>query len=347
MIGPSLSKKQVNRAGETLRTSDDPNELVQAERVLSVFRARYVSPLDRFQKILRRRVSKIDDGAIVSQRLKRTPSIKSKLIRSNGKMKLARMQDIGGLRAIVKDILLVRELEDSFIHNQANRFTHVLKNRKDYINDPKGSGYRGIHLVYECQGSTDSASNGILLEIQIRTKIQHSWATAVETVGTFLNQSIKSSEGDAEWNEYFSLASCAFALLESSPVVKDYDHLTRNEIYREFVRKSDLLQVKKTLLAFSTAVEVIGGKEEHKGNYHLLILNYDTRMIKIRSFGRRSLAEANAEYFEWEQKAAINKSLQVVLVSIESIDSLRLAYPSYFLDAREFISLIEKIEELI
>lgn len=347
MIGPILSKKQINKAGESLRVSLDQTELEEAERILSVFRARYVSPLDRFQKILRRRVSKVDSDAIVSQRLKRTPSIRSKLKRSEGRMKLARMQDIGGLRAVVKDILLVRQLEDSFVNNQANRFTHVLKNRKDYINEPKSSGYRGIHLVYECQGSSDDSSNGILLEIQIRTKIQHSWATAVETVGTFLNQSIKSSEGDAEWNEYFSLASCAFALLEDSPVVSEYNHLAKSEIFREFIKKSDFLQVKKTLLAYSTAVEVIGGKEKHKGNYHLLILNYDTRMIKIRSFGRRSLADANKEYFEWEQQAAKDKNLQVVLVSIESIDSLRLAYPSYFLDAREFISLIEKIESLI
>jgi len=41
-----------------------------------------------------------------------------------------------------------------------------------------------------------------LIEIQIRSKLQHIWATAVETVGFFTGQAIKSNEGEKEWNDF-------------------------------------------------------------------------------------------------------------------------------------------------
>ena len=36
------------------------------------------------------------------------------------------------------------------------------------------------------------------IEMQIRTKLQHIWATAVETMGTFLGQALKSRQGDQQ-----------------------------------------------------------------------------------------------------------------------------------------------------
>lgn len=44
--------------------------------------------------------------------------------------------------------------------------------------------------------------------------MQHAWATAVETLGFFKKQSLKSSSGDAKWLVFFQLASAAFARVE-------------------------------------------------------------------------------------------------------------------------------------
>ncbi len=39
--------------------------------------------------------------------------------------------------------------------------------------------------------------------MQIRTAVQHSWATAVEVVGAFTAQSLKSSQGNEKWLDFF------------------------------------------------------------------------------------------------------------------------------------------------
>lgn len=52
------------------------------------------------------------------------------------------MQDIAGVRVILNDLKELRLLESKL---RSHNFKHELKNDKDYINNPKESGYRGIH----------------------------------------------------------------------------------------------------------------------------------------------------------------------------------------------------------
>src|SRR5436189_6212680 len=114
-VESQFSKNQVNRAGEILAApkafSADDQEW--ASRVLANWRACHGYPINTFQATLRQKLKVIDNQAIVAQRLKRAPSIILKLQRFEG-MKLARMQDIGGLRAVVNSIPKVRKLETAY-----------------------------------------------------------------------------------------------------------------------------------------------------------------------------------------------------------------------------------------
>lgn len=339
-----FSKGEINRAGDILRDNEPEKYSIEqflwALDVLNNLREMYVHPLNAFQTTLRRKMKVADREALASQRLKRIPSIIGKLKRSP-KMQLARMQDLGGLRAVVGTIEGVRELEQSYLNNSYNRFKHVLTSQKDYINDPKASGYRGIHLVYKYQGATNPHHNGLLLEIQIRTKMQHAWATAVETMGTFIGQSIKSSEADEAWTEYFSLVGSAFAHMEGCNPVPQYAHLSKLETFKLVDDMTDKLAVVDRLLAFRVAVEDI---TKNGGSYHLLVLDTASQNVQIKSFGIRRIGEATAEYLEWEKKAEGNQYMQVVLVSTENVSNLKAAYPSYFLDAEEFVRIIRHIK---
>ncbi|MDE2888527.1 MAG: RelA/SpoT domain-containing protein [Gemmatimonadota bacterium] len=60
-------------------------------------------------------------------------------------MKLSRMQDIGGLRAVLKNLKKVSALVEQY---RSTRFQHELVSYDDYITKPKSSGYRSVHLVY-------------------------------------------------------------------------------------------------------------------------------------------------------------------------------------------------------
>jgi hypothetical protein len=64
--------------------------------------------------------------------------------------------------------------------------------------------------------------DGQRIEIQIRSKLQHLWATAVETAQIFTGQALKSKvkNASADWLRFFALTSSAFALREETPTVE-------------------------------------------------------------------------------------------------------------------------------
>ena len=197
---PKYSRKFISRIGDILVSDEStPEERENAIQTLGEWRTLHLQPLNTFQTTLRKYVRSIDSQGIVAQRLKRTPTIIDKLHRYKD-MELGRMHDIGGLRAIVKSIQAVRELEEKYRRAKSK---HVLKRKYDCIAEPKESGYRGIHLVYENQSPQNPDIDGLLIEIQLRSQLQHLWATAVETVGFFYQEALKSSQGNAVYPNFF------------------------------------------------------------------------------------------------------------------------------------------------
>lgn len=339
---PHFSRKQVSRAGATLLDANASSEEKSAALdLLSHWRSCHAYPINTFQATLRARLKSICSAALVAQRLKRTPSIIKKLQLNPG-MQMARMQDIGGLRAVVDNLSQVRKLAD--LYTQA-KLTHELVDSDDYIATPKSSGYRSIHIIYRYKNPTNPAYDGLCLELQIRTKLQHAWATAVETIGTFLNQALKSSEGPEEWLEYFKLAGAAFAIYEKCPVPAQFEGRTQQEVYSELLAETDRLEVRRKLNAFAIATNTIETKRA-QGNYHLVVLNAETKNVEIKSFGKKRLEEANQAYSDAEVQSEFDPSIQAVLVATDSIEALKRAYPNYFLDTRAFVNAISRIQRI-
>lgn len=328
-----FSKKEVNRAGVHL-LSQDSTQHDYSKNVLDSWRACHIQPLDKFHASFISEVEKIDPNSLVSQRLKRTPSILSKLTR-NPKMMLSRMQDIGGIRVVVKNMQKVREVE-GLCKGGIDDFT-VVKGGKDYINYPKTSGYRSVHQIF-------LSPDGFSIELQIRTQLQHAWATAVETMGTFLNHSLKSSEGPEKWLDFFALASSAFAIIESTPRIPQFNNLTDQETFEALLRQERELDVIKKLSGFRVVARHI--KDDNgNGHYHLITLDLDKRRASVKSYELKDIDVANADYSLKEAEAHAGKNIQVVLVTSESIKTLKKAYPSYFLDAELFSKQFENVKK--
>lgn len=238
---PKYSKNQVSKAGLTivdfnldLEDPKDLDQLLKAFEVISNWRLCHGYIINTFQANLRKKVKPIDDIAIVAQRLKRMTSIVRKLRRYKN-IKLSTMQDIGGLRAVVSTLKKVRNVQQDFT---SSRFHHELVTCTDYISSPKASGYRSVHLVYRFKSPVRPQYNSLLIEIQIRTRIQHAFATAVETMDTFLNTSLKSSEGPTEWLNFFSLIGSAFAHLEDTPPIPGYENMTKKATFKAVRQKA-------------------------------------------------------------------------------------------------------------
>lgn len=337
---PEYTKAEVNRAGEILsgRRVGTDDERIRAWIVLANYRACHAYPINTFQALLRLRLKEVDLSALVAQRLKRSASIIAKLQRFDG-MNLARMQDIGGLRAVVGSLSRVRRLELDY---RRSRFKHELISEKDYILEPKPDGYRSIHLIYRYRSPTAPEYDGLSIELQLRTKLQHAWATAVETMGTFLGQALKSGQGERNWREFFSAASAAIAIVEKSPPVPGYEELSSKEVFGKVAAEEAKLHVLDKLDGFAIAANRIH-KLSGQGAYHLVVLDSQSRTVSIRPFSLARLDEANEAYATIEARAAAGDSVEAVLVSAGPIDALRKAYPNYFLDTRAFVNRIRKV----
>lgn len=330
-----FSKSKVRKAGKVL-SSQEPSfdDFLEAYEILSNWRSAHAYPMNTIQIFLRQQAKRIEKEAIVVQRLKRTPSIIGKLFREP-KMDLDRMQDIAGCRAVLSTIDKTKRLERRILESRTRNTFH---SKKDYIQSPKNSGYRGIHLIYKYNGTKEDFNN-LFVEIQLRSKVQHSWATAVEVVDTFTNQALKSNQGQEVWADFFRFASTEFALLEKHPINNNLAGLdTKNELKRLL----NDLQVIPKLKAFSVTTHHLTKIPNNKNEYHILILNTKDASIALLTFPLSELQQATEKYSELEVESKDDPTKNVVLVSSQSIRELRKAYPNYFADTREFISNIEK-----
>jgi len=324
---PEFSVPQVNQAGKNLTcNAQDDGSLA----ILNNWRSAHAYPTQAFYVSLSRMAKSLDREALVAQRIKRLPSILAKLSDKN-KMKLSQMQDIGGCRAVLADIKQVRQLQ-AIIQN--SKWRHQCLGPKDYIIEPKSSGYRGVHLKYKFKGDGEKlAYTGLKIEIQLRTKLQHQWATAVEAADTFTRQAIKASKGDANWRRFFTLMSSVYANYENAPLVPDTPETLR-ELAQELVAIDHQHHIVSTLTGIATVIT--DGVQVVKAAYYLIELDPVAMVASIHGFQANSSQEAHRAYANAEMKAS-GTSGQVVLVSVKTIDSLRKAYPNYFLDITLFL----------
>lgn len=338
----SYSKSEIDRAGRILRESKPGSKRYQAAlAMVNDWRTSHAYPMNTFNATLRLKVKRYKD-ALVAQRLKRLPTIVNKLSRQPG-MNLSRMQDIGGVRAVVNSIRQVEELQRQYLDQK--RFTHDIIKVDDYIVSPKSDGYRGVHLVFKynntlARNGLAEKFKGLSIEVQLRTKLQHTWATAVETVGTFRGESYKTDEGAADWLEFFSYVSSAFAMVEKQPVVEAHKNMNPIEIVRAVEQLENKLGVLNQIKGLAIAADAIHSRNMG-GFYNLITLNKSEQSVMILSFSKDEVSAANAEYVRRE---SLNDPTQDhVLVSAGDLRKLKLAYPNYFLDVSDFVQKVNII----
>jgi putative GTP pyrophosphokinase len=206
-FGPS--KGAVDRAGVALRAWWDGCEKEKGNPLpadptdlLFAFRAEFQNPMKKVTVGLRQFVVRECDPDVpvtVGQRLKRAPQIVEKLSR-HPRMKLSRMQDIGGCRAILQGG-----------HDEVRRVAvriernWTIKHQKHYtLAEPAPSGYRALHIVVE--------RDGRLIEIQLRTPREHDWAEAIERTDKRLGLDLKSGRGPRVLLDYFRRAADGLAM---------------------------------------------------------------------------------------------------------------------------------------
>ena len=323
---PGGSRERVNRAGDRVRSrAANADDMA----VIDTWRAAHRPVLNTFQAILRMRTrsSKI----VVAQRHKRKNTIIDKLDRFP-KMRLSRMDDVAGCRLIFPSI---RELYSFRSKLHSANFNHKIRNeidKYDYIKNPKSTGYRGVHDIYEYDVNSDAGKpyKGLLIEIQYRTIYQHAWATCVEVVGFITENQPKFQKGDKRYEHILALSSeiisrtfekqtSCFPNMSDKDIVKNFTSLNKEINFIHMLRNLN------------------SASHEVSRNKNVILMFSDTDNLEILSF--RDSTDAIQALFELEKNSS---GKDIVLVRADSGEDVRVAFRNYFSDATEFIKFIEK-----
>ncbi len=346
---PQYSKSFIDRAGiVACQSAVSSQQYEQSISTINAWRISHEYPMQTFNVTLRRKAQQISEKAIVARRLKRMVTILDKISNREEDMRLSRMQDIGGVRAIMQSIRQVEHLAHAYLHNK--RFPHILKCHHDYITTPKSSGYRGIHLVYQFNNSQGRQSDsrewdGLLIEIQLRTELQHAWATSVEIAGTMRHENLKSSRGNHEWLAFFELMSSVIAQLEDQPVLPQHSSWDTRRLYRETYAAINRLDAHDTMRGWIRGMRWINERET--SYYSILRLDIKEKSVYVTPFARNELEKANTYLELLEKEAVINNGPQPVLVAAGDLKNLKKAYPNYALDSHRFLEIVAMVVETV
>jgi hypothetical protein len=333
---PLYTRAEVREAGRILITPLASRvDREEAVTMTNNWRSSHAFPLNTLQVNLRRVANDLDDDPIVAQRIKRLPSIVVKLERLSW-LTLDEMQDLGGCRAVLSSVRAVERVAAYYKERASMR--HHLVDDDDYIGQPKRSGYRGVHLIYSYASDRKPTYNGQKIEMQLRSRLQHAWATAVETVGAFTEQALKSSAGERDWLRFFALMSSILATRENTVTVPGTP-TDLPELTVELRTLATRLRVVERLSSYAQALRVIEDDRFPVKRAGFLLLELETSPTNpVLSVAVIPNAAAAAEMYDARERAsADDPTKDVVLVRAESIDALRRAYPNYFADTSVFV----------
>jgi hypothetical protein len=161
--------------------------------------------------------------------------------------------------------------------------------------------------------------------------VQHAWATAVEIVGTFTKQELKSGCGEQKWLEYFQ--SSGFILTEIEIESNKNKNNELLDFHKQRLQKLEKqLEVNRQLTNFIVTFDMLNELNIQKG-YIILELDILNKNLKGMMFANSSLEEASTRYLEIERTKS---SSDVVLVSTESLKDIQKGYPNYFADSKYY-----------
>lgn len=348
-----FSKTLIDKSAQNIRHGCDGEEKELAIAMIQNFRELHLYPLMLMKNHLARTAVKVDRKTIVARRLKRLSTIIDKLERpslDNGKtqnaIRVTRMQDIGGCRAIVKNLEQLKALREKLLKS---RSVHKIIKESDYLT-PKESGYGGIHLVYSCFDGLDDKFpwKKTKIEVQLRTELQHAWATSLEIIDTLEDIKLKtSSEGHDDWRRFFYLTGCLVAHDERAcPLKPETVSVYEDEL--KFLEET--LAVRRKLGTYALAINMtIHDKikarlpRNHKGHYLVTMRVVDLEQRKMAvSVKAYRVSEADAALAALKESDSDPNIHIAVLLATDNVKSLKKAYPNFFGSTNQFTRFLDR-----
>lgn len=242
---------------------------------------------------------------------------------------MTQLQDIGGLRIIVDQNSDVDRLIEYITDKLKRQTSIVIKRTVDYRKKGRDdSGYRAAHIIME--------KDGVSLELQIRSRIQHYWAELIERTSVIYGYVIKELEGDERVIKYFKELSNLFYLIETGqqPDASQKIDIERRRIEAESViNESDTRNILSGYIN-EGLVKTLQDKERRIGNSNfnnwVFIFNWNQGIFVDWTIVSLDPDEAIKSYVEYENKYPADKGFEVVLVGTSSVANVRETHSHYF-----------------
>lgn len=253
------------------------------------------------------------------------------------------MHDFAGCRMIFNNLDQLEDFRD-YIHSSAvmRNVEHTLRHEPDkynYIANPKFTGYRGIHDVYKHfprgtkRQQLKKPWDGLLVELQYRTRAQHAWATAVEISDLLDGERTKFELDTSERGKFFAIAS--------EIIARRHENIANAFIETDTVDLQAELQRLEAKLGILRRLELLKQFEDEESlqNHNVLnIYRKDDGSLELEVLPFASAAPAIAKASELEASAT---SLNAVYVRSDNPKQLRSAYRNYFYDPVDFVKIIQ------
>lgn len=358
-----FSKNKIKKASKDIRKAADGEERKLAIEKIQNFREYHLYPLMLMKNHLVRTSRKVNKAIIVARRLKRLPTIIDKLERntldgnSENSIELTRMQDIAGCRAIVQNSKDLFALKARLL---ASKSVHKVIREKHYL-IPKESGYGGVHLIYSCYENQKEAHpwRTAKVEVQLRTKLQHAWATSLEIIDTLEHTNLKTSHfGSLAWRRYFSLVGMLVSHEEGFNKLNEKDLFeVRCQLFGSFgvfypklKGVSCYLGVIEKLGKYAMAINLSTDKKalaatKNKSGLFLILMKWILKKgknklnVELMFFSDAESSMALEHYNDAELDKGIHLA---VLLSVSDAKTLKQAYPNYFGSTKVFTDFVFK-----
>lgn len=326
---PPTNRTAVSRAA---RNVSNNRQTRSDEELIQQWRDAHAHVLNTFQANIRNFIKKSDKQIIFVQRLKKLSTIIDKLQTRRASLP---MNDIAGCRLIFERKEDIYEFRNRFHKNRAKHelISRITENEShidkyDYIQNPKKTGYRGIHDVYRYVPYAQSAApyRGLRIEVQYRTLLQHSWSTAVETSDAIDKTRVKfaSPHENDDRCQLFRIASEIIARQEGCtgcmPEVSDLE------------LKDELSKLESSLRIIYRLKTLAKEETEIRGKHVVLVFGENLRVKKFRN-ARLAMEYRNKIELE-------NRDLDIVYVRLDDPSLLATAFRNYYRDAKAFIEMM-------
>jgi len=338
------SKSKIDKAGLALAKNKykDEDEYIELEDVFDEYRKAHLAPLSETTLELQHLLANYGAEYYIAQRLKRKPQIIRKLNRLS--VRLTQLQDIGGCRIIVQNNADVDRLLKYLTEKVGSQNIFSIDRTADYRELGRDdTGYRSLHVILK--------RDGVHLELQIRSRIQHYWAESIERTSVIYGYHLKENEGDRQLIGYFKNLSDVFYEIEAGrepPVEKRLRVDELRAICEKIIQSSPRFKVFDSFVN-EDIIRTLTEKESRNPaglNNWILVFDWNTGAFVSWDIVSRNPEDAVRTYVEYEKMFPVAAGYEVVLVGSSEVATVRKTHSHYF-GIETYDNILENIDSSI